>query len=256
MNTQAQEKLFASAGKLAVVASIALFSTCAVAAPHVMSPIVEQGEIEFEAKHDHTFDKDDELNNGQSTDISVGYGVNEFWATEIEAQWKKDPGGNRHFDSTSWENRFQLTQQGEYWLDVGLFAEYERVAQKDDHNNATVGLLLQKEFGRNVTTFNFLLTREFGEGGAPGLSTEFRLQSRWRLNAAFEPGAELYIEPGRFTHFESYENQRVRLGPVATGQLPLGLPGKMKYEVGYLFGASRSSERGTLRSMLEYEAHF
>ncbi|MBV8657249.1 MAG: hypothetical protein JO142_05420 [Burkholderiales bacterium] len=235
---------------------LGLVATSAHAAIHVYSPIVEEGEAEIELKADHTFDKLDTLNNGRSANVDIGYGVNSFWATEIEAQWKQDPMGARHYDSTSWENRFQLTEQGEYWMDVGIFAEYEKVVQKDDHNNATVGLLLQKEFGSNVTTFNFLLNREFGTDGAPGLTVDYRFQTRWRLNRAFEPGIELYGEPGRLGHFESYENQRVRMGPVATGVVPVNLPGKLKYEVAYLAGLSRSSERGTARALLEYESHF
>ncbi|MBV8659542.1 MAG: hypothetical protein JO142_17105 [Burkholderiales bacterium] len=239
-----------------VVLGLGFAALSAQAAIHVYSPIVEEGEAEIELKADHTFDKSNELNNGRSANVDIGYGVNSFWATEIEAQWKQDPMGTRHYDSTSWENRFQLTEQGEYWVDVGIFAEYEKVVQKDDHNNATVGLLLQKEFGDNVTTFNFLLNREFGTDGAPGLTVDYRLQSRWRLNRYFEPGFELYGAPGRLGHFESYENQRVRMGPVAVGIVPVSLPGKLKYEVGYLAGLSRGSERGTARALLEYESHF
>src|ERR1035437_229515 len=125
-------------------------SGSAQAAIHVFSPIVEQGEMEVETKADGTFDKNPALANARSANIDVGYGVTSFWATEIEAQWKQDPQGSRHYDSTSWENRFQLTPQGQYWIDVGMFFEYEKVVQQGDHNNATLGLLLQKETGKNL----------------------------------------------------------------------------------------------------------
>lgn len=226
------------------------------AAIHVMSPIVEQGEFEIETAADRRFDKNDNLDDAQSQNVDIGYGVNSFWATELETQWKQDPMGSRHYDSTSWENRFQLLPQGKYWLDAGLFAEYERVAQTDDHNNATVGLLLQKELGQNVTTVNFLLNREFDTGGAAGAQVDYRVQTRWRWYAAFQPGLELYGEPGRLGNLEAESDQRTRLGPVVTGVLPLGLPGKMKYELGYLYGLNHSSEQGTVRALFEYEAHF
>lgn len=244
--------------RLALLAASALLvmGGTAHAAAHVMSPIVEQGEFEFEAKADRTSDKNDELNNAQSSAISIGYGVNEFWATELETQWKKDPKGSRHYDSTSWENRFQLTPQGKYWLDAGIFAEYEHVVQKDDHDSVTLGLLLQKEFGKNVTTFNFLLGRELGSNGAPGAQIDYRLQTRWRVDPAFEPGIELYGQPGRLGHLDPSSEQRTRMGPVIVGVLPVGLPGKVKYELGYLRGLNNASEQSTVRALLEYEARF
>ena len=105
--------------------TMTMTGTPTFAAKHVLSPIVEQGEIEFESKFDRTVDNRAELDNAQSANVSVGYGVTSFWATELELQWKRDPQGSYHFDSTSWENRFQLTPQGEYWVDVGLFGVVE-----------------------------------------------------------------------------------------------------------------------------------
>jgi hypothetical protein len=35
-----------------------------------------------------------------------------------------------------------------------------------------------------------------------------------------------------------------------------GLPGKVKYEVGYLFGATEQSPRGAVRWRFEYELSF
>lgn len=239
-----------------VATALLVMSSNTYAAIHVMSPIVEQGEFEIEFKADRTFDKNADLDNAQSSNISIGYGVNDFWATELETQWKKSPSSRRYYDSTSWENRFQLTPQGKYWLDAGVFAEYEHVAQEGDHDNMTVGLLLQKEFGKNLTTLNFLLSRELGSDGAPGTQVEYRMQTRWRFNSAFEPGIELYGEPGRWGQSGALSEQRTRLGPVVVGMLPVGLPGKLRYELGYLRGLNSVSEESTIRMRLEYEMRF
>jgi hypothetical protein len=223
------------------------------AAKHVLSPMVEQGEIEFESKFDRTFDDKSEFDNAQSANVSIGYGVTSYWATELELQWKQDPQAGYHFDSTSWENRFQLTPQGQYWADVGLFFEYEKVAQTGDHNNYTLGLLAQKEIGETLTTANLLFTRELGDGAAPGAATELRLQTRWRSNIAFQPGFEIYYEPGQWGTFNPGDQRHLRVGPVVVGQLRAGPLSKLKYEVGYLYGMNLASERGTLRARLEYE---
>lgn len=236
--------------------ALLVMGSAAHAGLSVMSPIVEEGEFEIETKADHTSDRNLNLNNAQSSTVSIGYGVNSFWFTELETQWKKDPGGKRFYDSTSWENRFQLTPQGKYWLDAGIFAEYEKVAQPGDHDSVTIGLLLQKEFGSNLTTVNYLLTRELGGGHAPGVQVDYRVQTRWRMSPLFEPGIELYGEPGRFGHLDPAAQQRTRLGPVVVGVLPVGMPGKLKYELGYLRGLNSSSEKSTVRMLLEYEVRF
>jgi hypothetical protein len=226
------------------------------AAQQVLSPIIDVGEFDIELKADRTFDKNAERDNARGIAVDVGWGVNRHWATEIEGQWRADPGGNRHYSATSWENRFQLTPQGKYWVDVGLFVEYERAIEADEHNNITVGLLLQKETGQNLTTLNLLFNRELGQGGAPGLATEVRLQSRWRLSNALQPGFEVYLEPGRLGHFADWEEQRVRAGPVLVGMWHTGPLSKLKYELGYLAGLTAASERGTLRALLEFETRY
>ena len=55
--------------------------------------------------------------------------------------------------------------------------------------------------------------------------------------------------------------QQLLAGPVAVGAIrlaDLGLkrPGKIKYEAGYLFGATQATARGTLRWRLELEIPF
>jgi hypothetical protein len=228
-------------------------STSAYAAKHVISPIVERGEIEFESKLDGTMDDNPALDNAQSANVSVGYGVTSYWYTELELQWKKDAQSDYHFDSTSWENRFQLTPQGQYWLDLGMFLEYEKVSQAGDHDNYTVGLLGQKEVGETLTTGNLLLTRELGDGGAPGVATELRMQTIWRNSIRFQPGLEVYYEPGQWGNFNPSESRRLRAGPVMVGQVNAGSLSKIKYELGYLFGMNPASERGTVRARVEYE---
>ena len=56
-------------------------------------------------------------------------------------------------------------------------------------------------------------------------------------------------------------NQQVLAGPVAVGslnlnELGLGHAGKLKYELGWLFGATPATAAGTLRWRLELEIPF
>ncbi len=228
----------------------------AEAAVHVFSPIVEEGEVETESMFERSIDRRSAKDDNASYDFSVGYGVTRYWATEIEAQWKHDPMSSGHFDSLSWENRFQLTPQGKYWADVGFFAEFERVFEAGDHDSVTLGPLIQKEWGRNLTTLNVLFNHEVGRGAAGAFHLDYRVQHLWRAAPLFQPGVELYGEPGKVGNFDKIDDQRIRLGPVAIGAVSFGDAGKLKYEIGYLVGVTGASERGTVRGLLEYELAF
>ena len=223
---------------------------------HVFSPIVEQGEAELETFFDRSRDHRPTKDGAYTFNVDVGYGVTSFWKTEIEGQWSHDAQGKLHYDSISSENIFQLTPQGEYWLTLGLFAEYEHVALSGDHDSITIGPILQKEFGLNVTTLNLFFTHEVGHGAAGGLPLDARLQSVWRVLPEFAPGFEAYWQPGKLGAFEDISEQRLRVGPAAVGTFRLGRLGKLKYEAAYLFGVTAGSERGTVRGLLEYEIAF
>ena len=228
----------------------------AAAALRVYSPIVEEGEAEIETQFDATGDHRPTKTGAYTANVSLGYGVTEFWKAEVEGQWKRDPQGGMLFDSTSFENIFQLTPQGKYPVDLGFFVEYEAVSQRGDHNSVTFGPLIQKEFGSNLTTLNLLFTHELGNRSAPGMQFDMRLQTVWPITENLSGGAEVYWQPGRLGAFPGVDGQGLRAGPVLTGDLRLMGLGKLKYEIGALFGGTGSSPQGTLRGLLEYEFHF
>ncbi|HEX7776488.1 MAG TPA: FTR1 family protein, partial [Parvibaculum sp.] len=151
----------------------------------VYSPYVEQGEAEVEYQGYRTFDSDSSKDNEQKHSVSLGYGVTSFWATEFYGVWKQDAGGDMKFDATEWENRFQLTDQGEYWADLGLLVEYEHVRDRqNDADEFALGPLIAKDIGQTTTTANLIFERQLGAHGDSGVGFTYRLQERWRLMAA------------------------------------------------------------------------
>lgn len=229
------------------------------AAIKVYSPYVEKGETEIEYQGYRTFDSDSAKDNEQKNKLGLGYGVTDYWATEIYGIWKKSPGGNTHFDATEWENRFQLTERKAYFVDLGFLIEYEHARDRqNDADELAFGPLLAKDIGRTTTTANFIFERQLGANGASGVAFAYRLQERWRLYETFEPAIEAYGEFGDVRNFESPNRQKHMVGPVAQGTFRnLGLlPGKLKYNVGYLFGVTSATASGTLKSVIEYEVRF
>ncbi|HVM80926.1 MAG TPA: FTR1 family protein [Stellaceae bacterium] len=223
----------------------------------VRSPTVEYQEVEFEHNGDTTFDRRNSgKSNDQSYTFSIGYGVTSWWMTELEAETAAPPGENLKYDATTWENTFQLTETGEYWADLGFFFEYSHAHQKGDPESVTFGPLVQKEIGSTLHTFNLLFEKEMGSGASDGTGLQLAWQSLWRINQYASPGIEYYGEIDDLGHPGKPADQQHRIGPVVVGAVAFPPNGKIKYEVGYLFGLTDATERGAVRWKFEYEAHF
>jgi hypothetical protein len=247
----------AATAMLALGLGLGGFAASARADFQVRSPIVDEGEVEIEHNGSVSFDKSNSgLNNDQSYTYSIGYGVTRFWMTELEGESGAEPGHNLHFDATTWENVFQLTPQGEYWADLGFFAEYSRAADRGAADSITFGPILQKEWGSSLHTANLFFSKEVGQGRSDATGFEYAWQSRYRWHRLAEPGIEFYGEIPDLNAPGKAANQQHRLGPVVVGALGLAPWGNLKYELGYLFGLTRATENGVLRWKIEYEIPF
>lgn len=237
---------------LAASTLIGEFAVCAQAEDlKIRSPIIEVHELEFENNFT--------LGRSKSAVHELEYGFNEWLKLGAEAELAADPGHGFHYDATALEGFFQLTPQGKYWADIGLFAEYEQTARQGDPRSITFGPLVQKEaqlFGLDtVHTVNALFTKEMGAGsiGAPGML--MAAQSRLRLIPYFEPGMEYYGIISLGTHGDE---PRHRLGPAFAGrvgfrELGINAPGGIKYDAAYLRGLTGATDPNTFRVRLELE---
>lgn len=228
----------------------------------VRYPFVDYREIEFEHNGDTTFDKSKSgKNNNQSYTHEIEVGATPFWLFGLEAETGAAPGENLRYEATTFENIFQLTPQGKYWVDLGFFAEYSHAASRRDADSFTFGPLIQKELydvmgADTVHTLNLLFSKEVGRNRTDATPFFYAWQSRLRLDPHFEPGIEVY---GRVDNIEApgkLADQQHRVGPVVVGLHSLAPYGKIKYEVGYLFGLTHSTENGAVRWRFEYEIPF
>ncbi len=90
----------------------------------VRLPTVEYRELEYEHNGLFTFDKDRSLGGQQSYTNSIGYGVTPWWEVELEGESNSIPDSSVHYTATTMENTFQITEPGQYMLNLGFFAEY------------------------------------------------------------------------------------------------------------------------------------
>jgi hypothetical protein len=106
----------------------------------------------------------------------------------------------------------------------------------------SVGLLIEKEFGRWSTTANLFAIQEWGDAIEGEFETAFGLQARYRQSRLFEPALEFYL--GQDT---------VGIGPVLIGATNLGARKSLSWEFGVIAGVSSKSPNSTYRLLLEYE---
>ena len=139
------------------------------------------------------------------------------------------------------EARRQLTEQGEYWADLGVVFELEKTV----HSNAwrfSTGLLAEKELGKWSGTVNFFLSQAWGPDNNDNIEARLNLQARYRRSPLFEPA------------FEYYSDKDTRgVGPVALGSMKLAARHQLTWEAGAIFGLDHSSPNLTLRVLLGFE---
>ena len=244
------------AALLLTLAAVSLNAPQAHAGLKVYTPYVEYHEFEIEYRPSRTIDSNDAKDNKQTHLLGLGYGVTEWWFTEVYAEWEREPGAGHsiNFEAFEWENRFQLSNPGEDWADFGLLVEFVRTDGGSSPDKLEVGFLFAKELGKFDAAFNLILERELGTNAGDDLEIGQAFQLKYRLDPAFEPGIELYSEFGPVDDMPGFDEQEHLAGPIIAGVIPLGDSGtKLKYNAGYLFGLTDAAPDGTIKAIIELE---
>ena len=226
---------------------------------HIQSPIVTKGELELEARSFITSDSNDAKDKGRNLRSSVGYGVTDFWFVEFESEWSNDPGTRFSHEAVEIENRFQFVPQGTYAIDLGGFAAYETTTRADSPDEIIFGPILQMPVDKFVFTLNPFISAEVGKHSTKNPEFSYAVQAKYLAHPMFAPAVEFYGEPGEIGNFDPLSDQKHAVGPVITGLImgaPFGLPGKLKYEAGVLFGLTSGTAAQIYKGGLEYEFTF
>lgn len=219
-------------------------------------PNIDYSEIELETRTITTFDR------GKSaTELvgAVGAGLLPFLFLELEGEWEKEPGERLKLEAREIYAYLMLTEPGKYWLDFSLFLKYEQAAIKGEANAVEIGGLFQKEYLGWVNVLNLYFENQVGKNREDIDSFDYSWQTRYRLHPMFQPGIEFYGAIEDLAHPGKFNDQQFRIGPAVVGSLNIGQLGgfgKLKYEVGYLFGVTGATEDRTFRTRFEYEIPF
>jgi hypothetical protein len=134
----------------------------ALALDKIYSPQVVQGEAESEYFGTRTFDPQSDRNDLQEHEISIGYGVTDWWSPEFYALLERAPDEGVKMSGMQLENRFKLVQPGKYWVDTGLLLAYTRSTDGASPDRLEIKILLERQWGRILSRVNIGGEQELG----------------------------------------------------------------------------------------------
>jgi len=240
---------------LAYMVALALLPQAARAfgpADYVFTPSVTYGEREIDFKAGNWKKTDEERLRAWS--IGYGYGVTQRWWTEVYRKYESFAGESiTKFDAWEWENKVQLTEQGQYPFDVGLVLELERPQDKSQGYEVRLGPLFQTEVGKVQLNANLLFQRSIRADTPQHTEFGYQWQANYRWKREFEFGVQGFGEFGTWNRWDPAEERTHRLGPAVFGKLPLGGRQAVRYNAAWLIGATSGAPGNTFRMQVEYE---
>jgi len=212
----------------------------------VYRPVVVQGETEVELRGGYSTQDDVKV---MAHILDIGHAVNNYWFTEGVFEIEKETccGQTDHGQALEWENIFQFTNPGEYFVDFGWFAELASPMGAEDGGYAIeTGPLFEKQFGRLVNTLDLLVERTFGFADN---TTEgsYRLQSQYLSGTPVEFGLQAFGQKAKG------EDAQHIAGPAIFSVFKMGNRNKLKMDAAVLKGLTGASEDTRLRWELEFE---
>jgi hypothetical protein len=218
-------------------------------------PSMEQGEVSIEDNSAVIAKRGRSRDSAQTHFAELGYGVADYWWTEVEGHWETGENGLK-FRTVDFENAFRLVRQEGPWPETALFLEYDHATDARSPEAATVGALLRKDLGPSTTVLNLLFDHEFGRNQNAGTRLRYLGSSTWQVVPEFAPGIQFFGAPGKVLSFERTGAQDHRIGPVLAGAVDIEGKGELGYSIAYLFGLTPAAPRATLVWRVEYDIHF
>lgn len=246
-------KIRRAAGIVVCALGPVLFASASLAGPadYVFTPGVTYGEHEIDFKAGRW--RAPGGSHLSAASIGYGYGVTQHWFTEVYAKFQQPGGESVALDAYEWENKFQLTETGEYPVDVGFIVELERPKDRSEGNEVRFGPLFQTEAGRFQFNGNALFERHYAAAAPHPMEAGYQWQVKYRWQPALEFGFQGFGELGKWNHWDASDQRSTRFGPAVFGKFDLGNRHAIRYNAAWLVSHSAASPGNNLRLQAEYE---
>lgn len=214
-------------------------------------PIVEYGEREIDIKSGIQKNQDGSTQSAHS--IGYGFTPSNSWFTEFYVNYAKQAGESTSFDAWEWENRLQLTELGQYPVDVGLLFELERPKDRSQGYEIKYGPMFQTEWGLVQGNFNIFVQQHIQATESTDTELLYQLQFKYRNSEALEWGLQGFGNVGKWNSWNSSQTQELKIGPALFGKIRVGNKESIKWNFGVLYGVTDVSPKTNMRLQTEYE---
>ena len=239
-----------------ITAACVAWTSAAQANPadYIFLPNVEYGERELDVKYGAATPGPGNPS-AWGASVGLGYGAGERWFTEIYLKQERYAGQPANL--AEFENKFQLTETGQYPVDFGLITEIEAPLSANAAWEIAAGPLLQTEFGRLQLNGNLIFRHGYAKPDDNGTVNATNLGYQWQVKYRWQPALDYGLQGmggmGIWNHWGNQSNQPHLAGPAIMGKLPMGGRRAIRYNAAWLMGASRAAPRNTFRAQVEYE---
>ncbi len=239
--------------KISVVLIYLMSSVGVIAGPndYIRTPIVEYGEREIDLKIGSQRNTDG--SSESATSIGYGFTPKTWWFTEFYAKYAKPPGESQHFDAWELENRLQLTDTGQYPVDVGFLLEIARPQDRTEGYETTYGPMFQAEWGKVQGNFNIFIQNHVRATERFDTEMLYQMQIKYRDSAKLEWGAQAFGNVGQWNRWSSASKREFKVGPALFGKLKTGTKKAISWNAAVLIGTTNATPSTTLRAQIEYE---
>lgn len=233
--------------KLIFALPILLLATPAHATKTVTSPYVNKGMVNVESKTGYVIDDDSDVDGKWQEVFGFGYGITDYWGTEVEIGFGRDgdAGADTETQSIEWQHKFQFAPKGEWPVDVGARVSY--AYSTDAGADEVEGKLMAAKTVQDWALLaNAAIAREVGDGASDDNAYGLSWSVSYNYADSFKPGVEMYNDFGDNAKPEHL------IGPVAYGKIF----GDVGYNTGVLFGVSDTAPDATVKFVIDYKFGF
>jgi len=227
---------------------LALCAAPARASNKVSSPDITAGLTELEYRGGIDFDESPRKNLQETDKFVVNHGFTDRWRLEA----KLDDAGRRgtDVDTTYAElaSRWQILKAGDSWLRLSVQENYKFALQEILPDKLEQAILAATDTGSLTHTVNIYFENELGAHARGGTDFNFGWKTLYNYDPRFSPGAETYVDFGKFGSSSRVSPDKYQAGPVIAGKFN----GGFRYEAGWLFGANKAVPDGRLKLILTY----
>ncbi len=211
----------------------------------VYSPYVIASQSEIEMRGYHSTDPRPDLG-GSAAEVSVAHVVGGWWKPELYLlRYQQNPGSRSGLQGYEFENTFELTERGKYFLNLGFLAAYEHNTVSGTPNAVEFGPLIGFTSGRLAHVVNLVGEKQVGAGASGHYAFRYSYSGVYAISPALRPGIEAYARPADHAY---------QVGPIMAGEWHLrGTTSNLEYRVGVVLGVNSGAPRQTWLARLEYE---